>query len=313
MPHLCPGGSWAVPCAAGAAPGPQEEPLCRPWARRFPRAPAMSPVASHTGRAKLPRKCWCISSARCTCCHGQEHNHSQSWQGTNPSEGAELGPVCRPALHPGDASTSSSGKCPTFPPGTHLLMKWRGLPPHTAPSSRVRKGFYLMLQHLRAASTWNLVIKVVICMPGISHFAPNKQAEMYHNPAQIKALCSLFPPPDCLEGMCFLGCAISPFQWHCHTTSLEMCCPREVSLRQRAHLRRKMQGLVTQIAALMRHMWFLDPQKRCQHHYQWNLKQELGSNFQENAAVYSLDYLFLLVFITLWKYVSFTESFIKLH
>lgn len=56
---------------------------------------------------------------------GQEHNHSQSWQSTNPLEGAELSPVCSPALGPGEASTSCSNLPTCYaPPGvlSHLPL-----------------------------------------------------------------------------------------------------------------------------------------------------------------------------------------------
>lgn len=146
-------------------PGPQDDPLCRPSARRCPPEPprarpqarlqargsrpvirrmdAAGHVSLRSGKSQQKKPVtpeWQVtpdeqnfqgsagvfphSDALARSC-GQERNHSQSWQSTNPLEGAELSPVCSPALGPGEASTSSSNLPTCYaPPGvlSHLPL-----------------------------------------------------------------------------------------------------------------------------------------------------------------------------------------------
>lgn len=156
-------------CCGNSARGLQDDPLCRPSARRCPpeppRARPQAPLQARGSRGAQPVPCgseW-MQPGTCPCgvashnkkkvtpewqvtpdeqnfqgsagvfphldalarsC-GQEHNHSQSWQSTNPLEGAELSPVCSPALGPGEASTSCSNLPTCYaPPGvlSHLPL-----------------------------------------------------------------------------------------------------------------------------------------------------------------------------------------------
>lgn len=160
MPYACPGGSWAVPCAAGTALGPQEDPLCRPSARRCPPSPSREtcpvtgsaagvPRQARESRAAPARPQWMQPGTRpCRVANHKKEKSHQSGKshqtskisrevlvyfltqvhlhamarsaitpkpGRAPLEGAELSPVCSAALEAGDASTSSSRKCPIFP------------------------------------------------------------------------------------------------------------------------------------------------------------------------------------------------------
>lgn len=168
-------------CAAGAAPGAAGEPPLRALMPEMPesRIPPVRPVGARQHGRNAPAGpempgCpaqsrrdvarhmsflaeWQVTTKKrhtrvqnfqvffLTQMSLHEHNHSQRWQSTKPLEGAELSPVCSPALNPGNAQYFHlllTSWCLIPPPP--WLVKWRALLPHRAPGSRVRRGFHVL-------------------------------------------------------------------------------------------------------------------------------------------------------------------------